>query len=58
MDVLVSFYAYLMWAAHNLERMADRVTNICERAVYVATGEMKELAPSDDETLTKNDSDL
>jgi phosphate transport system protein len=49
---------YLMWAAHNLERMADRVTNICERAVYVATGEMKELAPSDDETLTKNDSDL
>ena len=34
---------YLMWAAHNLERMADRVTNICERIVYVATGEMKEL---------------
>lgn len=34
---------YLMWAAHNLERMADRVTNICERLVYVSTGEMKEL---------------
>lgn len=34
---------HLMWAAHNLERMADRVTNICERIVYVATGEMKEL---------------
>jgi len=33
----------LMWAAHNLERMADRVTNICERIVYVETGEMKEL---------------
>ena len=33
----------LMWAAHNLERMADRVTNICERIVYLATGEMKEL---------------
>ena len=49
---------YLMWAAHNLERMADRVTNICERAIYVATGEMKELAPSDDEILTNNDSDL
>jgi phosphate transport system protein len=32
-----------MWAAHNLERMGDRVTNICERIVYVATGEMKEL---------------
>lgn len=33
----------LMWAAHNLERMADRVTNICERIVYVSAGEMKEL---------------
>ena len=32
---------YLMWAAHNLERLADRVTNICERIVYVSTGEMK-----------------
>jgi phosphate transport system protein len=34
---------HMMWAAHNLERMADRVTNICERIVYVCTGEMKEL---------------
>jgi phosphate transport system protein len=34
---------HIMWAAHNLERMADRVTNICERIIYVATGEMKEL---------------
>jgi phosphate transport system protein len=40
---------HMMWAAHNLERMADRVTNICERIVYVATGEMKELDSSDDE---------
>jgi phosphate transport system protein len=39
----------LMWAAHNLERMADRVTNICERAIYIATGELKELAPTDKE---------
>ena len=39
----------LIWAAHNLERMADRVTNICERAIYVATGEMKELDVTDDE---------
>ena len=35
--------SHLMWAAHNLERMADRVTNICERIVYASTGEMKEL---------------
>lgn len=33
---------YLMWAAHNLERIGDRVTNICERIVYLVTGEMIE----------------
>ncbi|HUF39803.1 MAG TPA: PhoU domain-containing protein [Anaerolineales bacterium] len=33
---------YLMWASHNLERLADRVTNICERTVFIATGEMIE----------------
>ena len=37
---------HLMWAAHNLERMADRVINICERIVYVSTGEVKELDAS------------
>lgn len=30
---------YVIWAAHNLERLGDRVTNICERVVYIATGE-------------------
>ena len=40
---------HMMWAAHNLERMADRVTNICERIVYVATGEMKELDLSEED---------
>jgi phosphate transport system protein len=40
---------YLMWVAHNLERVADRVTNICERAIYTATGQLVEFAPSDDE---------
>jgi phosphate transport system protein len=34
---------YLMWAAHNLERAADRVSNICERTIFVATGEITEL---------------
>jgi len=34
---------YLLWAAHNLERAADRVTNICERVVFTVTGEMSEL---------------
>lgn len=39
----------LMWVVHNLERMADRVTNICERTVFIATGELLELDSSDDE---------
>ena len=31
----------LMWVAHNLERAADRVTNICERVVFMVTGKME-----------------
>jgi phosphate transport system protein len=34
---------YLLWVAHNLERSADRVTNICERVVFTATGKLTEL---------------
>lgn len=34
---------YLLWAAHNLERASDRVTNICERVVFTVTGEMVEM---------------
>lgn len=37
---------HLLWAAHNLERIADRVTNICERVVFTATGQLEELAVS------------
>ncbi len=33
----------LLWVAHNLERLADRVTNICERTYFVSTGEFLEL---------------
>lgn len=33
----------LLWAAHNMERFADRVTNICERVVYSVTGELESL---------------
>jgi len=40
---------WLLWVAHNLERVADRVTNICERTVFIATGEFKEIKSSDDE---------
>ncbi len=34
---------YLIWTAHNLERIADRATNICERTVFLITGTMEEL---------------
>jgi len=36
----------LIWVAHNLERSADRVTNICERVVFFVTGKMEEIGAS------------
>ncbi|MFM8319668.1 MAG: phosphate signaling complex protein PhoU [Chloroflexota bacterium] len=40
---LVTPATYLMWCAHNLERIADRVTNIAERVIFMATGDLREL---------------
>jgi phosphate transport system protein len=36
----------LLWVAHNLERSADRVTNICERVIFTVTGKMVEIGAS------------
>ena len=36
---------YLLFAGHNLERIGDRVTNIAERVIFMASGKMKELNP-------------
>jgi phosphate transport system protein len=36
----------LIWVAHNLERAADRATNICERVVFMVTGKMEEIGGS------------
>jgi phosphate transport system protein len=36
----------LLWVAHNLERAADRATNICERVVFTVTGKMEEIGAS------------
>ena len=33
---------YLLWAAHDLERIADRATNIAERVIYLVSGKMVE----------------
>ena len=40
--------SYLLWVAHNLERLADRVVNICERTLFICTGEIVELDGDDD----------
>lgn len=34
---------HLLWAAHNIERIGDRVTNICERVIFTVTGEIEEM---------------
>lgn len=34
---------HLLWVSHNLERVADRATNICERVVFAVTGELTEI---------------
>lgn len=34
---------FALWTAHNIERMADRVTNICERTIFIVTGELRPL---------------
>jgi phosphate transport system protein len=42
---------YLMWVAHNLERLADRVVNICERTIFTCTGELMELDTEEEEEM-------
>lgn len=36
---------YLVWVSHNLERIGDRVTNLCERVIFAATGELGDYKP-------------
>jgi len=45
---------YLLWAAHNLERAADRVSNICERILFTVTGQLSEF---DSEVILRQFSD-
>jgi phosphate transport system protein len=40
---LITKATYLIWCAHNLERIADRVTNLSEQVIFMTTGEMTEL---------------
>lgn len=34
---------YLLWVAHDLERLADRATNVAERVIFLVTGKMQEI---------------
>jgi phosphate transport system protein len=42
---------YLLFSAHNLERIGDRVMNIAERVIFMTTGNMKELNAGPDAPL-------
>ena len=41
--------SFLLWVVHNLERFADRTVNICERTIFIISGELLEMDRSDDE---------
>ena len=49
---------YLLWVAHNLERAADRVTNICERVIFTVSGKLVEIEGGDEEEITYEDQAL
>ncbi len=41
---------YLLFVGHNLERIADRVTNLAECVTFMSSGKMKELNPESGES--------
>jgi phosphate transport system protein len=46
---------FVLWIGHNLERMADRVTNICERTIFIKTGEQADLQEVSNTSLAFQD---
>jgi phosphate transport system protein len=43
----ISRATFLLWVAHNLERIGDRATNLCERTIFVSTGKLGDLSPGE-----------
>ncbi|MBX3069897.1 MAG: phosphate signaling complex protein PhoU [Thermomicrobiales bacterium] len=43
----ISRATHLLWASHNVERIGDRTTNICEQVVYVVEGRLEDIEVSD-----------
>ncbi len=41
--------SFLLWVVHNLERFADRTVNICERTIFIISGELLEMDKADHE---------
>lgn len=52
---IIDAASLLLWVAHNLERFGDRVTNICERTVFIATGELFDMDTSEGEEPDRED---
>ncbi|MCO5182786.1 MAG: phosphate signaling complex protein PhoU [Anaerolineae bacterium] len=46
-DVSVKRGTYLLWIAHNLERIGDRTVNIAERVIFMTTGVFTAISPDD-----------
>lgn len=42
-QAVITRATYLLWVAHNFERIGDHVTNLCERVIFTVTGHMEEL---------------
>jgi len=36
-------FTHVIWCSHNLERIGDRATNICERALFMITGSFQDV---------------
>lgn len=49
---------YLLWVSHNIERIGDRITNICERVIYMVTGEMYHATTAEDPSKSPQPSGL
>lgn len=47
----ISRATFLLWVAHNLERIGDRAVNLCERAIFITTGQLGELNTETDNEL-------